>query len=136
MSNSSQDSSARPASGLEAPGVLDALVVDEKAGRVVLVMVERRPWASGELQLWQLQEKLNAYVSFALDGEMEEMHPEISGKPICIQLRSDHDPSPEVLGLATRVREQLKLMEIDFEVWHTGEENPGGGCGSGNCMCG
>jgi hypothetical protein len=134
MSTDSVKVRQEAARGLEDPAVLDAMVVDEAGGRLVLVMVERRPWTGGELQLWQLQEKLNAYVSFALDGEMEEIHPELRGKPVCIQLRCEHDPTPEVMGLVERVREQLKFMEIDFEVWHTGEDaEPRGCCGNGGC---
>lgn len=126
------------AHGMEYPGILDGLVWDEREDKVILVMIEQRPWTGGELQLWQMQEKLNAYVSFALDGEMEQLHPELVGKSLCIQLRSRHDPSPEVLGLADRVREQLKFMEIEFEVWHTGEDHEGrdgGGCCGGGCAC-
>lgn len=136
MSKDAIKSKQEAARGLEFPAVLDAMVVDQATNRVILVMVERRPWTGGELQLWQLQEKLNAYVSFALDGEMQESHPELRGKPICIQLRSDCDPSPEVMGLVKRVREQLKFMEIDFEVWHTTEDvETAGCCGNGSCSC-
>ncbi len=43
-------------------------------------MFESRPWDDSDLQLFQLQEKFNAYVSFLLDGEMAEAHPELAGK--------------------------------------------------------
>jgi hypothetical protein len=115
------------------------MVVEETTGRVLLVMFERRPWTGGELQLWQLQEKLNAYASFALDGEMQESHPQLAGHPVCIQLRSRHEPSDKALGLIEQARQQLRLMEIELEVWHIGEERedaPGTAtcaCGNGSC---
>lgn len=134
MLGNSTRTNREAARGLEFPGVLDAMIVDQGADKVILVMVENRPWVGGELQLWQLQEKLNAYASFVLDGEMGDIHPELKRKPVCIQLRSKHEPTPEVLSLADKIRQQLKFMEIEFEVWHTGEGSESTGCcGNGSC---
>ena len=107
-----------PARGLEVPGNLDAMIVDENVGNVILAMFERRPWTGGDLQLWQLQEKLNAYASFALDGEFREAHPELAEYPICIQLRTLHPPSAQALGLIELARQQLRFVEIELEVWN------------------
>lgn len=107
--------------GLEAPGVLDALVHDHAANRILLLAYERRPWDGGDLQLWQLQEKLNAYASYALDGEFHDDFPELAHLPICIQLRSLHNPSPRALELLAAARRQLELAGISLEVWHIGE---------------
>jgi hypothetical protein len=112
-----------PARGLEEPGVLDAMVWDDREQRLLLILLERRPWTGGDKQLWQLQEKLNAYVSFLLDGELQEAHPEFIGKPVCLQLRTVHPPSEAALGLIEQVQRQLSLMEIGLEVWHIGEES-------------
>jgi len=109
------------ARGLEVPGNLDAMIVDENVQYVILAMFERRPWTGGDLQLWQLQEKLNAYASFALDGEFAEAHPELAGYPICIQLRTLHPPSSQALGLIELARQQLSFMEIGLEVWNIAE---------------
>ena len=59
-------------SGIERTGMLDAFAHDTREDILVLAMFESRSWDHGELQLFQLQEKLNAYVSFILDGEMKE----------------------------------------------------------------
>lgn len=112
-----------PAKGLEDPAVLDALIHETDAGRVVLVMFERRPWDGGERQLWQLQEKLNAYASFVLDGEFAETHPDLAHLPVCIQLRSMHHPSAEALGFLEQARAQLALMEVDLEIWDAGSSS-------------
>lgn len=123
------------ASGLENPGTLDAFAHDTRTDRVVLAMFETREWTGGELQGFQLQEKLNAYVSFVLDGEMAEQFPQLSGKRVCIQLRTVHEPDERTLGFLAQVREQLAFQEIDFETVLIGEgEAPaaGDGCGCGN----
>lgn len=123
------------ASGLESPGTLDAFAHDTRTDRVVLAMFETRAWTGGELQGFQLQEKLNAYVSFVLDGEMVEQFPQFVGKRVCIQLRTVHEPDSRTLGFLGQVREQLAFQEIDLETVLIGEnEAPesAGGCGCGN----
>jgi hypothetical protein len=103
-------------SGLEHPGVLDAFAHDTRADKLVLAMYEDRPWLGEEIQLFQFQEKLNAYVSFVLDGELNEAYPEMAGKGVEIQLRTVHEPDAKAFDLIRRVREQLDLQQIAFEV--------------------
>jgi hypothetical protein len=106
--------------GLEHAGVIDAMLQDAKSGEVWLVMVERRAWSGGEEQLFQLQEKLNAYVSFALDGEMADTDPALAGKPLRIILDTTHPPSAEAVEFLAAVREQLAFQAIELEVRITG----------------
>jgi hypothetical protein len=108
-------------SGLEYPGVLDLLVHDTRRNVVILAMYERRPWDGGDHQLWQLQEKLNAYASFLLDGEYADNYPQLASLPVVIQLRTLHEPSPAALELLARAGEQLAFQEIGLEVWSIAE---------------
>jgi len=119
--------------GLENPGVLDAFAHDTRADKLVLSMYESRPWAGEESQLFQLQEKLNAYVSFVLDGELKEAFPHLAGKPAEIQLRTVHEPDARALDLIARIREQLALQLIAFEIVRIDEDKDG--CGSQGCGC-
>jgi hypothetical protein len=73
--------------GLEHPAVLDAFAHDKRRDALILAMYKTRPWTGDESHILQLQEKLNAYASFILDGEMAESFPQFVGKPIEIQLR-------------------------------------------------
>ena len=120
-------------SGLEHPGVLDAFAHDSRADRLVLAMYEDRPWLGEDIQLFQFQEKLNAYVSFVLDGELNEAYPELAGKVVEIQLRTVHEPDAKAFDLIRRVREQLDLQRITFEVIWIDEEKSG--CGDPGCGC-
>ena len=126
--------------GLEHPGVLDALAYDPETERLVLAMYETRPWEGGDAQLFQLQEKLNAYLSFALDGELREAFPQFAEKPVQIQLRTVYDPTPRAADLMRRMREQLAFQQIEFAIIQVTEidlpENSGGSCGHGGCGCG
>ena len=118
--------------GVEFAEVIDLLTHDSKSGRVQLVMFEPRPWDGGEEQLFQLQEKLNAYISFALDGEMADSYPELFGKPLTVVLRCLEMPSSEAVDFLAKVREQIALQGIELEVSYSRE--PSGGCGS-DCRC-
>src|SRR6187455_1552660 len=98
--------------GLENPGVLDAFAHDTRTDKLVLAMYENRPWLGEEPQLLQLQEKLNAYLSFVLDGEMKEAFPQFAEKRVEIQLRTLHEPEEKASDLIRRIREQLAFQEI------------------------
>ncbi len=125
--------------GVENPGVLDALGRDGETGEVVLVMLEPRPWNGGETQLIQLQEKLNSYLSFALDGEMVEQLPQLVGVPVRIQLACAEPPPEPVVKLLEKVREQISFQGVGLAVSGLGGQagcDGSGGCGSGECGSG
>jgi len=102
--------------GIANPAVIDLFGVDQKTGEVLLVMNEPRPWDGGHEQLHEMQEKFNAYASFILDGEMSEAHPELAGRTARIELRCQHMPNEEALGLLKAIHDQLELQAIKAEV--------------------
>ena len=125
--------------GVAHPAVLDAFAYDGRRDTLVLAMYETRPWTGGEMQLFQLQEKLNAYASFILDGEMTESFPQYADRPVEIQLRSRHEPDGDALRLLASAREQLSLQQIRLEVILADGAEPEGsgdgcGCGHGGCQ--
>src|SRR5438093_10894200 len=97
-------------------GVIDVIAHDSKTGEVVLVLNEPNEWDGSDEQLLSLQERFNAYVSFLLDGEMTEAHPELAGKPTRIELRCAHIPDARALELLGHIHDQLAFQEIRFEV--------------------
>ncbi len=128
--------------GVENPRGLDALAFDGETGEAVLIMVEPRPWDGSEQRIFQLQEKVNSYLSFALDGEMTEAFPHLAGKPVRLQLDCALPPDSMTEHFITAVREHIALQDMKFAVRVVGEpapageltgENPGG-CGTG-CGC-
>jgi len=97
-------------------GVVDLIAQDAKTGEVVLVMNEPNEWDGSDDQLLSLQERFNAYVSFLLDGEMAEAHPELVGKPARIELRCTNMPDSRALELLGLIHDQLAFQEIKMEV--------------------
>ena len=97
-------------------GVIDVIAEDAKTGEVVLVMNEPNEWGGSDEQLLALQERFNTYVSFLLDGEMAEAHPELAGKPARIELRCAHTPDARALELLALIHDRLGFQEIKLEV--------------------
>jgi hypothetical protein len=97
-------------------GIIDLTAGDTKTGEVVLVMNEPNEWDDSDEQLLALQERFNAYVSFLLDGEIAEAHPELAGKPARIELRCTHMPDSRTLELLGLIHDQLAFQEIKLEV--------------------
>jgi hypothetical protein len=89
---------------------------DAKTGEVVLVMNEPDAWDGSETRLLALQERFNTYVSFLLDGEMAEAHPDLVGKPARIEARCAHTPDPRAVELLGMIHDQLAFQEIKMEV--------------------
>jgi hypothetical protein len=101
---------------LERTGVIDAMGVDVESGRVVLVIRHEGAWDASAKQLYLLQEKLNAYLSFALDGEMAEACPEFAGRALGLRIETGSAPDAGTLHLLAHVREQIAFQDITLEV--------------------
>jgi hypothetical protein len=97
-------------------GVIDVIAHDPKTGEAVLVMNEPNEWDGSDQRLLDLQERFNAYVSFLLDGELAEAHPELVGKPVRIELRCARMPDARALELLGLIHDQLAFQEIKLEV--------------------
>ena len=97
-------------------GIIDVIAHDAKTGEVVLVMNESNAWNGSDARLLGLQERFNTYVSFLLDGEMVEAHPDLAGKPVRIEVRCAHMPDARALELLGMIHDQLAFQEIKMEV--------------------
>lgn len=64
------------------------LVAEAADGVVELVIVRDAPWTGAESELATFQQKVQTYVSFALDGQMGKQFPDAVGKPWAIVVAS------------------------------------------------
>ena len=97
-------------------GVIDMIAHDAKTDEAVLVMNQPQLWNGSDEQLFQLQERFNVYVSFLLDGEFAEWHPELAQKRARIEVRCAHMPETRTIDLLSQIRDQLAHQEIDVQV--------------------
>jgi len=101
---------------------------DTKTGEAVLVMNEPNEWDGSDEQLLALQERFNAYVSFLLDGELAEAHPELVGKPARIELRCAQMPDANTVELLGLIHDHLAFQEIRLEVVISEQKRHDAGC--------
>ena len=78
--------------------------------------VERGDWLLPRA-VWLLQEKLNAYASYILDGKMREAYPYARPQDVRIVIRSRGQPPQDALRLVGLVREALARdgPKVDLE---------------------
>ena len=85
--------------------VIDLVVHDPKTDSVILCMVEVREWGDGGALLPELQQKFSTYLTYALDGQLREDYPAMTGKPIRFELRTEFAPTPreqQFMDIVTR----------------------------------
>jgi hypothetical protein len=84
--------------GVQNPSLIDLITVDLTSNKVVLAMIERRPWGAVPEQLGQIEEKINRYLGYVLDGFLVQQYPQYEGRPVIIRL----DCAEEAHGEAIR----------------------------------
>lgn len=100
---------------LENPAQLDVVGMDA-SGRVLLIIVETRPWDSSWIQLRQLRRKIDAYHRFVLSGQLVRMYPEARGRPICVNLQCVETPPKSVSALLEEAGTTLLVDGLQLEV--------------------
>ena len=72
--------------GVQNPMVIDLITLEKASDTVVLVMTERRAWGAATQQFNQIEEKVNRYLGYVLDGFLAEHYPQYMGKAVRIRL--------------------------------------------------
>src|SRR5690606_1503731 len=101
---------------LQQTNMIDLIAQEPEPSEAVLVMVELRPWAESDQRMVELQEKVNAYLSFALDGEMQTHFPQFEGLTVHLRLDMVEPPSPRAEHFIGIIREQIAFQGILFSV--------------------
>ena len=99
-------------SGAEYPDVIDYLT--EKDGVCSLYIVQSMP-LDDELTL-KLQEKINNYLAFALDGQLDKEYPGMAGMKLQIQIELQHPPEGVAVDFLEKVAPYIEAEGIGFDV--------------------
>lgn len=118
--------------------IIDLIAQDPSSLEVVLGMTELRPWDGSDLRVYQLQEKVNAYLSFALDGEMAENFPQFADLIVRLELECVEPLDEKTAYFVGLIREQIGFQGVLFTVKVTPDlaEKSGAVAISGGGCCG
>ena len=78
--------------GVTNPRVIDLIDRDVENNRIVLAMLENRPWGSAEEQFQQIQDKLNSYLAYVQAGYLTRDYPQYENTGICFELQCVDQP--------------------------------------------
>lgn len=102
--------------GVENPMLLDLIAVDPATDKVVLTMIERRAWGANARQFQQIEEKINRYLGYVLDGFLAEQHPAYEGKRVQIRLQCVEEPHGEAIRFVAAATQAVQAEGIEFAV--------------------
>ena len=102
--------------GVQNPAVVDLITLDKASDTVVLVMTERRPWDATREQFKQIEEKLNRYMGYVLDGFLAEQYPQYRGKLVQIRLDCAEAPQGEAGRFVEAMTHATKSHGLDFSI--------------------
>ncbi len=100
-------------SGIQHPRLVD-LVTHEADGGFALVLVESAKLVQGNAV--ELQEKLNTYLSFALDGQLTRDYPAAIGAPVRIRIDLYSQPDDFILEFFRRFRAIALRQAVDVDL--------------------
>jgi hypothetical protein len=104
------------APGVENAKVVDLISVDPASDTVVLTMIERRPWGASPQQFQQIEEKINRYMGYALDGFLVEQYPQYEGKRVQIRLECAEQPRGEAVLFVSAAARAAKDHGLELVV--------------------
>jgi hypothetical protein len=102
--------------GVQNPAVIDLITLDRASDTVVLVMTERRPWSASAEQVKQIEEKLNRYMGYVLDGFLAQQYPQYLGKSVQIRLDCAEQPHGEAVRFVEAMTHASESHGIRFTV--------------------
>jgi len=101
--------------GVAQTNVID-LVAQDASGKILLVMIESRPWGETSGMSSELREKINTYATFILDGGLVRQYPAAKGLPVDLQLNCPSAPTGPYAAIVEHATAQLKPAGIGFRV--------------------
>ena len=102
--------------GVQNPAIVDLIEMDPASGRVVMVMTEQRAWNGGPEQFRQIEEKINRYMGYVLDGHLVTHYPQYEGRPVAIRLDCAEPARGESARFVDAAGHAIRAHGLEFEV--------------------
>jgi hypothetical protein len=102
--------------GVQNPSIIDLIELDAQSGHVVLAMVERRGWNDSPEQFRQIEEKINRYMGYVLDGHLTTHYPKYTGKRVEIRLDCAQEPQGQAARFVDAAGRSIRAHGLEFAV--------------------
>ena len=102
--------------GVQNPRLMDLIELDPGTDRVVLVMVEQRAWGVGPRQFQEIEEKINRYLGYVLDGFLATHYPQYQGKRVRIRLDCAEEPRGDAVAFVRAADHAVRAEGLEFVV--------------------
>jgi hypothetical protein len=102
--------------GVQNPTIVDLITVEPETEKVVLVMIERRPWGAVPEQFGQIEEKINRYMGYVLDGFLVQHYPQYEGRPVVLRLDCAEEPQGEAARFVAAARHAISSHGLELAV--------------------
>ncbi|WP_238749743.1 DUF6572 domain-containing protein [Neolewinella maritima] len=96
--------------------VIDMMGYDPSLDRVILTISNHLNWEDELVDLYHLQEKVNAYVSFYESGQIYKVEPRYMGKKIVIRIVSKFKPTALVERFYETTTRVLDTIGLSLDV--------------------
>jgi hypothetical protein len=104
------------APGVQNPMILDLVTTDPESGKVVLVMIERRAWNTSPDQFRQIEEKINRYLGYVLDGFLVQQYPQYEGRDVRLRLDCAEPPEGDAVKFVKAAAHAVASHGLEFVV--------------------
>ncbi len=106
--------------GVENAKLMDLITVEAATDTVILAMFERRPWGAHPHQFRQIEEKINRYMGYVLDGFLVQHYPQHQGKRVRLRLDCAEEPQGEAARFVAAAKHAIESHGLEFAVNVTG----------------
>jgi hypothetical protein len=100
--------------GVENAKMVDLIKAEPEGDLLTLTMIERRPWGAHPRQFQQIEEKINRYLGYVLDGFLVEHYPQFEGKRVQIRLQCAEPPHGEAERFVAAATDAIEAQGIGF----------------------
>jgi len=95
---------------------IDLVTRSKEKGNYTLIIVADEPWEDSDEFRYMLQEKINSYVTYFLDGQMKKEYADCKQNRITIKISSTVPIPGHVLTFLSKISEVLYPHGVEIEI--------------------
>ena len=99
---------------IDDPTTIDSMGIDKVTGEVVMMISDHLSWDDELAHFRVFEDKINAYLRFANNGQLSEQLPRSEGRKRRIDLIYKYKPTPSASQVLDRAKADLETRGISF----------------------